>query len=186
MEDFASMSRKGQEAEVLHLEILRELTPEDLTGEQAPGPGVPMLKQLRQTHHLAARLLAEGRQGIEVSTITGYSQARLSSFKQDPAFKELLTYYGEQTRVAFAGIHERLAAFGFSCLEEAQARLEANPDDFTLRELRAWMEATLDRSIAPSKSAGSTMSQPSGVVINVQFHTPEPPQGLVIEQVEEQ
>jgi len=176
------MTRKGQEGEVLHLEILRELTMGDLDNALGNDPGVPAIKTLRQTHHLAARLMAEGRPQVEVSAITGYSQARLSSFKGDPAFKELLEYYAIQVREAFAGIHERLAAFGFSCLEEAQRRLEEAPDDFSLQELRKWMEATLDRSIAPSKAAAQPMPQQSGVVINVQFHSPEPSHGVVIEQ----
>jgi hypothetical protein len=176
-----TLSRKGQDAEILHLEILRELTLEDLDKALAP-VGVPPIKTIRQTHHLAARLMAEGRPQAEVSAITGYTQPRLSSFKQDPAFRELLEYYGAQVREAFAGVHERLAAFGFSCLEEAQRRLEESPDDFSLRELRQWMEATFDRSIAPNKVAAQAPPQSTGVVINVQFHSPEPDQGIVIEQ----
>src|SRR5438105_2787384 len=117
------LSRKGTEAEVLHFEILRELRPQDLQ-DVGPGPGPPAIKTIRQTHHLAARLLAEGRPAVEVAAITGYSQSRLSIFKSDPAFAELLEYYKAQVREAFAGIHERLAALGYSCLEEAQRRLE--------------------------------------------------------------
>jgi hypothetical protein len=182
MDDTFTMSRKGQAAEPLHLEVLRELTPEDFDAPTLPRVGPAPIKAIRQTHHLVARLLAEGRPNIEVSAITGITQARISSYKQDPAFAELLEYYKVQVQAQYANVHERLAAFGFSCLEEAQQRLDEAPEDFSLQELRQWMTATFDRSIAPSKNAtaqGSAVAPP--VVINVQFHTPEP-EGLVIEQ----
>jgi hypothetical protein len=181
MSDTFSMSRKGQAPEALHLEVLRELTPEDFDSA-LPRVGPAPIKSLRQTHHLAARLMAEGRPNIEVSAITGYTQARISTFRSDPAFAELLEYYKAQVSASYANVHERLATFGFSCLEEAQQRLEEAPEDFSLQELRQWMTATFDRSIAPSKNATAQAgSVAPPVVINVQFHAPEP-QGLTIDQ----
>lgn len=182
MDDTFTMSRKGQSAEVLHLEVLRELTPEDFD-TQLPRVGPAPIKVLRQTHHLAARLMAEGRPNIEVSAITGYTQARISTFRSDPAFVELMDYYKVQVQAQYANVHERLAAFGFSCLEEAQQRLDENPEDFSLQELRQWMTATFDRSIAPSKNASAQQGAIAPpVVINVQFHQPEP-QGVVLDNV---
>ena len=164
---------------------VRELTQDDLDNLEANPPAkarTAVVKHLRHTHHLAARLIAEGRKSVEVASITGYSISRISILKQDPAFAELVEYYHTQTVEQFTNIHERLASFGFTCLEEAQERLERSPEDFSLNQLREWLETVLDRSIAPKKGGGVGIGgAPGPVQINVEFHTPAPSQGPIVE-----
>jgi len=183
--DLVALSRKGRPAEELHYEVLRELAPEDLSSAAPVDKPTPLIKQIRYSHHQAAKLVADGRSGNEISAITGYSLSRISILKSDPSFQELVAYYHEQAVAQYENIHARLAAFGFSCLEEAQERLEANPDSFSLKELREWMNTVLDRSVAPSKATSPAMgagAPGSGVSVVVNFVRPEAPPGVTLEQ----
>lgn len=158
----------------LHLDVLRELTPSDLATLPSPKAKPPIIKNLRHTHHLAAKLLAEGRKNAEVCAITGYSPSRISILKQSPAFQDLVSYYAEQVRVAFTNVHAKLAALGEVCVEELLERLDDKPESFSHGQLVEVMEATLDRSVAPKKGpSGQLGAGAPGVVINVEFKTPE-------------
>lgn len=172
--DLVAMAEGG-----LHLEVLRELGP----GEAVPSPEAkpPIVKQLRYSHHMVARLLAEGRKNHEICAITGYSPSRISILKNDPAFRDLVEHYAAQVREAYTDIHARLASFGFSCLEEAQERLEQSPGDFSLNQLREWLETVLDRSIAPKKGGPQAALGGNNITINVEF--PGEPKGVTIEGV---
>jgi hypothetical protein len=144
-----------------------------------PKPGTPAIKNLRNQHHALARLLAEGRNGVECSEITGYSPSRISILQGDPTFADLVQYYRGQVSERYLNVHERLAAIGVTCLEELQERLEVNPNEFTVRELREIMESTFDRSVAPSKGspkgAGAGLTN-GGNTLVVQFVSPKAPQ----------
>lgn len=57
-------------------------------------PGAePAVKRLRDTHHMVARLFAMGLRPRAVAERTGYSLARISTLRQDPAFEELIACY---------------------------------------------------------------------------------------------
>lgn len=102
--------------------------------------------KIRNTHHALARLLAEGRKQVEVSSITGYSPSYISSIQNDPAFKNLIAYYKSQVEETFVSVHERLAALSMLSAEELQARLTENPDEFSVRELNELLSLTADRT----------------------------------------
>lgn len=104
------------------------------------------VQRLRHTHHMVARLIAEGEKDVEVSVITGYNPAYISNLKRDPAFQQLLQYYSEQKAQAYADVHERLAALATDTVEVLQERLATAPDGFSSRELMTLAELTLDRS----------------------------------------
>lgn len=132
-------------------EVVRELNEADIqTLWTAPEGGLesstPAILRIKNSHHMLARLLAEGRKDVECSQITGYSPNRISILKRDPAFKELLEYYKSQVSEAFVNVHERLATVGLAAVEELHERLEEAPQGFANRELMELAELGLDRA----------------------------------------
>jgi hypothetical protein len=111
------------------------------------------LKKLRHRHHTLARLLAAGVKPGEASLITGYQLASISILQTDPAFKELLGYYTAQKEQVFIDFHERLKELGISCFQEIMDRLEDDPEQFSLEDLREFLVVAADRTgHGPSKN----------------------------------
>lgn len=105
------------------------------------------LGSLRHSHHMLARLLAEGRAQQECSLITGYSPSRISLLAgHDPAFKELVEYYKGQKEAQYLDVHARLAALGLSSIDELHERLELEPERWSKKELMDLAVITLDRA----------------------------------------
>ena len=165
---------RGRKPAPLEMSILRPLNESDVEdmviGKGVGLPTTPIAK-LRHSHHMLARLLAEGRPNSEAALVTGYSPSRISILKNDPAFKELIEYYKGQVEQQYVNVHERLAALGLSTIDELAERLEANPDDFTARELMELAALTLDRA----GHGPTAKTQVSGAVtITVQKFFEEP------------
>lgn len=192
-DDYIFPSARGKRAGALSMEVQRELGPEDIGDvvEAKSGRdvgGLRPLAQMRHSHHLIARLLAEGRKAVEVSYITGRTQSWISSLQRDPAFADLVASYKEQVTEAYVNVHERLAALGIDTIDELHQRLLENPDEFTKKELLALGEFALDRSIAPPKAGadnrGGTNGAPA-VQLNVTFvkssHSEDYSDGVVID-----
>lgn len=135
----------------------------------------PAVKRLNHSHHQLARMLAQGAKPAEASAATGYSPSRISTLQADPTFQNLVAYYGEQVKTAYVDVHERLAALGISSIEELQARLDENPDDFAIKDLLALAELTLDRSVAPPKSVNKSGAA-GGRAVQVSISFPQAPQ----------
>lgn len=81
---------------------VRELTRADLPVLHEPRAGSPRLKQLRNSHHRLARLLAAGVRKTEVARRCGYSLTRLSILEKDPAFVDLVTKYRAEVDAKWA------------------------------------------------------------------------------------
>lgn len=124
--------------------ISRDDLPEILASPAPPPAERPMLR-IRHQHHLAAKLMADGKKQAEVALITGYSTARLAQLEKDPSFQELLSHYKDQAVEKWLNVHERLAALGITVTEELMDRLEEAPEDFSNEELRKLAETLLDR-----------------------------------------
>ena len=172
-------SARGRRTVPLSIEVVRELNTGDLEVLANPpkqGITTTPLAKLRHTHHMLARLIAEGRPGVECSAITGYSQSRISILKHDPAFEELVEYYKGQAEAKYLDVHERLAGLGIDTIEELQDRLASEPEKFSARELMELAELTLDRSVAPPKG-GAKANGGGGapVAIAINFVTPNLP-----------
>lgn len=143
---------RGRKAAPLTLEYVRDLTPSDVVKLATEEAGIKpaVVKDLRQSHHTIARLLASGRHSEQdISIITGYSPSRISILKGDPAFQDLLSYYrgmeAEQHKHAVADMHQRLAALGFDTIEKLHEKLldgEVNDP----KTLLAILEAVTDRT----------------------------------------
>lgn len=133
----ATFRREVNEADILALQH----APEGSLGLAA----APLLR-IRTQHHMLARLLAEGRSQNDCSLITGYSPSYISTIQGDPAMNDLIAYYKTQVEEIFIDVHSRLAALGLTTIEELQARITENPNDFSARELMELATLTLDRS----------------------------------------
>lgn len=142
----------------VYMEFARNLDASDLDLILNPPPkGITTspLARLRNTHHMLARLLSEGRSNSEASLVTGYSPSRISILRNDPAFASLMEYYSTQVEAKYLDVHERLAALGLSSIDELQERLENDPNSYTNKELMALAEFALDRSVTKdSRKAG--------------------------------
>lgn len=159
-------SARGRRAAPLSMSVVRELNAADLELILNPPPqGITAtpLSKLRHSHHMLARLLAEGRKPGECAMMTGYSPSRISILQNDPAFQELISYYKDNVEAKYLDVHERLAALGLSSLDELQERLENNPEDFKNRELMELAEFAMDRSL--TKEARKGGAQQAGAVV---------------------
>lgn len=128
-------------------QVVGELEPEDLlklAGQ--PGAGLSPLQRIRQPHHAAARLVAEGRKNVEVAAMTGFTPERVWQFKQDPAFQELVEFYKGQVQGKYLNVHERLATLGVMATEELLERLGDEADSFSNAELLDLATKSLDRA----------------------------------------
>jgi hypothetical protein len=146
---------------------------------QADGAkGIPRIKTLRYNHHMLAKAVASGKSLLECSQLTGLTGSRISDLKNDPAFQELVSFYSEELHEVYVNVHERMAAFGTSVLEELTERFEAEPEKFTKRELMDLFTTMADRSIptakgGPSPQAGITVGgNGGGLALQINFVSP--------------
>lgn len=121
-----------------------ELELEDLLSP----PAVPQSRigRIRFVHHNVAQLLARGLANTEVSRITGMCMSRISILLADPTFKELVSFYAQQTVAANVKTVERLGQLSLLASEELQARLEENPEQVSTKDLTKILAVTADRS----------------------------------------
>lgn len=136
--------RQGRPRKI-DLALSRQLNERDRAASGSAGP-VPRLLQIKNTHHSIARLLAEGKRSFEVSAITGFTPGYIASLQSDPAFKELLAYYGEQKEELWVDVQVRLRDLGVMGVEELTQRLAEEPGKFKPRELMELIALTMDRS----------------------------------------
>lgn len=160
--------RGGRRPPRLTIEVVRELTDEDLPGltSRLPvGASAHKLHQIRHSHHLLARCLANGHSIAEASLITGYGPTYISSLKNDPAFDELVSHYETNKELVMVDVMERLRALGLNTVEELQRRLDEDPDKFKNRELMELAEMALVKTRQPGVGgSGQAGSGPAGAV----------------------
>lgn len=175
-------SARGKKASPLAMRVVRELNEGDRAELENPSPKgveIQQIAKLRHTHHMLARLLAQGTPPGEASLITGYSPSRISVLQRDPAFAELLTYYKTQTEQVYLNVHERMASLGMATVDELQERLESDPEAFSNRELMELAELLLDRTVAPPKGAKGQAGGGGGaapVTVKIEFKQSQAPQ----------
>lgn len=168
---------RGRAGKILDFEIERELTHEDLMrlvleGKKQRG-SVSVLQRLKATHLMAARLIAQGLSATEVALQVGRTPQRIRDLCSDPTFMNEVAIY--QNQIASAGIDETiemqgvLKDVGRTALEELQDRLD-DPKKLALipeSELRHIAAMTLDRTIAPPKTAQPIVSTPTHITFNM-------------------
>lgn len=166
-----SSSNRGRQAS-FQMTYIRDLVDEDVPGILNPpkylsaGP-VPSIQRMRQRHHSAARLMAEGRPTVEIMQITGYSNSRLSILKQSPDFAELIQSYKLQKDTVYLDVHARKAELQTMIVDELKDRLEddSSAAQFTNRELAELLKVTTDPNPPPAA--------PHGVGVQITFVSAE-------------
>lgn len=139
---------KGRVGKEFPIQVSRELTPEDLalaeTTEKGTSP--PPLQRISERHHALARELAAGATNAQAAAKFGFAPATVSILKSDPAFQELLAFYTDAANQEFADHHEMLAGLSMDAIVIMRERLENNPDEIDIGELRKLAEMSLDRT----------------------------------------
>jgi hypothetical protein len=138
----------------------RDLVEEDLIlGEALPKrapEGVAKLKQIRGSHHEAARLVGLGKSNQEIALITGYTPQRIAQLRQDPAFSELVAHYEGQVEELYYDTHKRLAGFTNDAMEVLHERLLEAPEKIKTSDLKDLLSLGLDRTGFGPKSTVNT------------------------------
>lgn len=146
--DIGDLVGPGRRRLPLEAEYVRELTDADLgilavTDREMKAPE---LKRVTERHHMVARLLAAGTREGEIAVLTGYDNARISVLKQSPAMQELIALYREEVDAQFASVLDHMAGLSKDAILELRTRLEEEPEDFSVKELRDVAELALDRT----------------------------------------
>lgn len=141
----------GRAHRPVEAEVVRDITEADvalLATER--GIASKPLQRLRDAHHAIARLVAMGRPGHEIATVTGYSQSRISILKSDPAFQDLVAHYRAQVEEVDLELYSngaaKLAAVRDDAVEELHSRLLDEPESFKAGDLLEIVKITADRS----------------------------------------
>ncbi len=111
------------------------------------------IQQLRDSHHLVARLLAAGvRPDSEVARRSGYSLGRIGMLKLDPTFVELVEHYRKEVSEAFReGVDDyaQLATHNMLTAErmlaDKLAKLDEQDESLPVRDLIAISRDAADR-----------------------------------------
>lgn len=141
---------------------VRKLTEEDLiAGERVKVKAAPKqtLQKIRQSHHSMARMIAMGKNNIEVSETLGVSPGRVSQLKADPAFQELISYYTTMTDQVYVDVAERIAGFTTDAMEVLHERIRETPEQVKNEELLKAIALGLDRTGYGPKSTTNINSR---------------------------
>lgn len=146
----------GRPAKRPSIDAVRELTVEEV--RSVPRARVPLVKQLRDSHHMVARLFAMGLRPFAVAERTGYSIARISILSSDPAMKELIASYrgtvDDEFRTAADEYFESAIAVRKTSMRMIRDRLEdadEKGEQLPLNQLVAIHADTADRTGYPKR-----------------------------------
>jgi len=138
---------RGRANREVIVDYVRDLSRTDLALlEVERGIRPPGIKQLRDSHHSLARILAGGAHPAEASLITGYSLSRISILQSDPTFHELLEFYRGAKDEVFADVLGRMSSLHLEALTELQERLHDAGEQFTPGMLLEIVKTLADRT----------------------------------------
>lgn len=144
------------------LEVVRELTPEDLALLDAPRQTFSPLKDIRERHHALARILVSGATAHQASMLTGFTAVRVNQLQHDPAFRELLAHYRSVTTEEFVEQGGLWAGVTKDALVMLREQMEESPEEFSPAMLLKIATSGADRT-----GHGPTSNQTQNV--NVTF-----------------
>ena len=159
----------------LRIEVVRPLTEEDLADDFSPEP--IRLRETKASHHHLAKLLAEGRDHVEISRITGYSPGYIGRIKNDPSLRELVLHYSEVEELAATDYLGALRAAGMDALDELRKRLEAEPERLSFGQLQDAVKLLLVEPMKASAGVGVAMPQ-----VRISFVASGTPQAREVEE----
>ena len=126
----------GRARRPLSASFARELDEGDLALLQVEKGSQPAhIKRLSERHHALARNLAGGMAPGEAAIVCGYSPSRVSILQDDPAFKELLSFYRRDVEIVYRDLHQRLSGLALDAVEELAGRLEDEPEKISVGQL---------------------------------------------------
>lgn len=149
-----AMLGPGRPAKRPSIDAVRELTRDEV--RLIPRSRTPAVIQLRDTHHMVARLFALGLRPNEVASRTGYGIARISVLRNDPAMQELIASYRDAVDESWKETADEYftnaAAVRTTAIRLIRDRLEeAEPGDIPLNQLVAIHADTADRTGYPKR-----------------------------------
>lgn len=145
--DLDAITSPGRRVVPIHAVVVRELRPADfvMLAENRSVKPIPIAK-ITDRHHSAARLIAQGFTNAQVAAQLGYTESRLSILKKNDLFRELLELYRSDADVIFAETTGQMAGLSKDAVLEIRDRLEDDPSQFTIKELRETAIAFGDRT----------------------------------------
>ena len=82
----------------------------------------------------------------EAAIVCGYDGSRVSILLDDPAFKELLSFYRADVNAQYRDLHVRLSGLALDAAEELSMRLEEKPEDISITALMELTKMGADRT----------------------------------------
>jgi hypothetical protein len=157
---------RGRPPVQVSLEIVRELTPEDLAELSKPrGSEAPTITRLRESHHALARALATPGVTQQIAgAMVGYSQSRVSILLQDPAFQQLVAFYREIPNQHFEDYVRKASLVRDDALHVPHERILDTPEELTPNQLLATIEVTSDRT-----GHGAQTKSQATLTVNVDY-----------------
>lgn len=122
------------------------------------GSRPPAIKRISERHHALARNLAGGMSPSDAAVICGYSASRVSILQDDPAFRELLTFYREGVQAEYRGLHARLSGLALDAADELASRLEEKPEDISVGQLMELTKMGADRTGFGPQSSSTNLN----------------------------
>lgn len=127
-----------------------------------PDPSTNRVKNIRESHHRVAKLMALGLRNFEITERTGYSEVRISHFRQDPAFMNLVAKYKGIEDKAFEASRDVYFETVISSRQlsaaELNNRLHETPEDFTIAQLVAVHADSADRTGYPKRTIATNIN----------------------------
>lgn len=158
---------------VLSIEVEKELEEKDLLDLRfMPDNSPPTLKTISARHRRTAMMVARGFGNEHIAEALGYTPARVSQLRFDPAFAELVAYYEDQIHEESLTdekrIQEKLRAMTETGLDLINERLEdpAHRERISTSELRQLVAMGADRTVAPPKAIVNTNAPPAEITLN--------------------
>jgi len=139
---------RGREPVAFEATYSRDLELSDLAKAPAPSQSKPIhTKSLRERHHELAKKLAQGdKTKTQISLETGYSPSRISVLLSDPAFSDLVEHYRGEVKEIFRDTQQRLSDIAKEAADIILERLDENPDQFSVNQLKDLISMAADRT----------------------------------------
>lgn len=143
----------------------------------------PVLQRLRASHHTAARLVAEGRNAIEVAQIVNRTPQNIRDLaRNDPAFRDLVSYYHAQLEEigmeSSKRIQAKLRLLGEAAVDELLERFDDDGKRAAMSTdaINRVAQMGLDRTDAPPKTAQPIVATPTRITFNIGTRNIKPPE----------
>lgn len=127
-------------------EVVRELTPDLILESKIKiKRKARRLKQIRQSHHIAAQLIAQGKRTPDVALATGYTVGYLHRLQTDPAFMDLVSYYSTKVEHKLASTLANMKNILDDTLCILLERIHEDHDEMSVTELSGVVKLMADR-----------------------------------------